>query len=258
MGEVHPLWRPYERPTPEEIRRAQVGERTPVPGGRVEVAAPDPTWPARYDEVARQVRDALGERVLDLQHIGSTSVAGLHAKPVIDLDLTVADSADEASYLPDLEAAGFTLRVREPDWEEHRCLRGADPVCNLHVFSPGAVEPQRTPRLPRLAARARRRPGGVRRAQARPRDATLRLGDGLQRREGRAGLRDLRADLRRRPGAPAHAAAAGLSGYCWVTPVIVTLVAGGPSYPSGLPLVAAFAAFCATLSPAGVSWPNCV
>src|SRR3954452_19496616 len=61
-----------------------------------------------------------------------------------------------------------------------------------------------------------------------------------------------------RPGAPAHAAAAGLSGYCWETPVIVTLVAGGPSYPSGLPLVAAFAAFCATLSPAGVSWPNCV
>jgi len=144
MGEVHPLWRPYERPTPEEIRRVQVGERAPVPGGRVEVAAPDPTWPARYDEVARQVRDALGDRVLDLQHIGSTSVAGLHAKPVIDVDLTVADSADEGSYLPDLVAAGFTLRVREPDWEEHRCLRGADPVSNLHVYSPGAVEPQRT------------------------------------------------------------------------------------------------------------------
>ena len=55
MGEVHPLWRPYETPTPEEIRRAQVGGRTPVPGGLVEVAAPDPTWPARYDELARQV-----------------------------------------------------------------------------------------------------------------------------------------------------------------------------------------------------------
>ena len=127
MGEVHPLWRPYEPPTPEEIRRVQVGGRTPVPGGRVEVAAPDPTWPARYDEVARQVREALGERVLGLQHVGSTSVAGLDAKPVIDVDLTVADSADEASYLPDLETAGFTLRVREPDWEEHRCLRGDGP-----------------------------------------------------------------------------------------------------------------------------------
>jgi GrpB-like predicted nucleotidyltransferase (UPF0157 family) len=79
------------------------------------VAAPDPAWPARYDEVARQVREALGERVLDLQHVGSTSVAGLDAKPVIDLDLTVADSADEASYLPDLETAAFRDGLREHD-----------------------------------------------------------------------------------------------------------------------------------------------
>jgi GrpB-like predicted nucleotidyltransferase (UPF0157 family) len=62
---------------------------------------------------------------------------------VIDADLTVADSADDAAYLPDLEAAGFVLRIREPDWEEHRLLTDGNLTINLHVFSPGAVEPKR-------------------------------------------------------------------------------------------------------------------
>ncbi len=142
-AETHPLWRPYDRPSDEDIAAARVGAAVTVPGGRVEVAPPDPTWAARYDEVAQRVRTALGERVLSLQHVGSTSVPGLDAKPVIDLDLTVPDSGDEASYLPDLERAGFVLRVREPEWEQHRCLRLEDPLANLHVFSPGAIEPQR-------------------------------------------------------------------------------------------------------------------
>lgn len=140
---THPLWRAYDRPTDEEIEAARVGTFAPVPGGHVEVVAPDPTWPARYDEVAALVRSALGERVLDLVHVGSTSVPGLWAKPVIDMDLTVADSGDEPAYLPELEAAGFVLRVREPEWEQHRCLRLESPHSNLHVFSPGAMEPQR-------------------------------------------------------------------------------------------------------------------
>lgn len=143
MRDTHPLWRPYDRPSDEDIAAARVGGRDVVPGNRVQVVAPDPDWPATYDEVARIVREALGERVLALQHVGSTSVPGLWAKPVIDADLTVADSGDEPSYLPDLEASGFVLRVREPEWEQHRCLRLESPVTNLHVFSPGAIEPIR-------------------------------------------------------------------------------------------------------------------
>jgi len=70
-------------------------------------------------------------------------VAGLPAKPIIDISLIVADSADEAAYLPDLERAGFTLVVREPWWQEHRCLTHDAPKCNLHVFGPDAAEPVR-------------------------------------------------------------------------------------------------------------------
>ncbi len=139
---THPLWRPFAPPSTADIAAARVGGDGGT-AARVEVVAPDPQWPARYEVVREQVLSALGDRVLSIEHVGSTSVPGLWAKPVIDVDLTVADSADEAGWLPDLQSAGFVLRVRETDWEEHRCLRGTAPVANLHVFSPGAVEPER-------------------------------------------------------------------------------------------------------------------
>ncbi|WP_244928385.1 GrpB family protein [Nocardioides sp. W7] len=137
--DTHPLWRPYDVPSEEQVAAARV--RTHVPE-RVEVVPPDPAWPAAYDEVRRLVGRALGERVLAIEHVGSTSVPGLHAKPFIDVDLTVADTEREADYLPALEAAGFVLRVREPEWQ-HRVFRMTRPLTTLHVWSPGAQEPQR-------------------------------------------------------------------------------------------------------------------
>lgn len=139
-------------PTTEEITRHHDDE-TPeglsafVPGRKrqvgVAVADPDPAWLGAYAVLAARNRDALGESALDLQHVGSTSVPGLPAKPVLDICLTVADSADEAAWLPPLEAAGFELTVREPWWQEHRCLGCEVPRANLHVFSPDAPEPIR-------------------------------------------------------------------------------------------------------------------
>jgi GrpB-like predicted nucleotidyltransferase (UPF0157 family) len=142
VGQVptHPLWRPYETADLDEVAKVRVGA---PPSRTITVVRYDATWPAAFDDVDRRVRAALGDRVLALDHVGSTAVPGLAAKPVIDVDLTVADSADEAAYLPDLEAAGFALRIREPDWEEHRVLTDAALATNLHVFSPGATEPQR-------------------------------------------------------------------------------------------------------------------
>jgi GrpB-like predicted nucleotidyltransferase (UPF0157 family) len=137
---IHPLWRRYETVDLDEAAKLRVGNPKPR---TVTVIPYDAGWPAAFDDVRRRVLAALGDRVLALDHVGSTSVPGLAAKPVIDVDLTVADSADEAAYVPDLEAAGFELRLREPDWEEHRLLTDRDLTINLHVFSPGAVEPRR-------------------------------------------------------------------------------------------------------------------
>jgi GrpB-like predicted nucleotidyltransferase (UPF0157 family) len=136
---THPLWRPFELADLAEVAKARVGAPPPR---TIEVVPYEPGWPSEFARLSSLVRGALGDRVLALEHVGSTSVPGLVAKPVIDIDLIVADSADEEAYVPALEAAGFTLRIREPDWEEHRLLTVL-PHTNLHVFPPGTPEPQR-------------------------------------------------------------------------------------------------------------------
>ncbi len=100
----------------------------------------DDGWPQVFDGEASRVRVALGELVLLLEHVGSTSVRGLVAKPIIDMVLAVVDSRCEADYLPGLEAAGFVLRVREPGWHEHRMFKGPAADSNLHVFTIGSAE----------------------------------------------------------------------------------------------------------------------
>lgn len=105
----------------------------------------DPTWPALFEQDREGILDALGATALTVEHVGSTSVPGLPAKPVIDVLLLVPDSADEPAYLPALEAAGYTLRIREPDWLEHRVLYrrvedGSPHNVNVHVFSPGRAD----------------------------------------------------------------------------------------------------------------------
>ena len=68
---------------------------------------------------------------------------GLAAKPIIDIALVVADSGDESAYVPALEEVGYRLRLRTPDWEQHRMFKGPDTDVNLHVFSPGSNEVKR-------------------------------------------------------------------------------------------------------------------
>ena len=123
---------------------AVVGAVTPfaVP---VVVVDPDPAWPVGFQQEHDAIRGALGAIALTVEHVGSTSVPGLPAKPVIDVLLLVPDSADEPTYLPALEEAGYTLRIREPDWLEHRVLYrrvedGSPHNVNVHVFSPGRAE----------------------------------------------------------------------------------------------------------------------
>jgi GrpB-like predicted nucleotidyltransferase (UPF0157 family) len=114
-----------------------------VHGRPIELVEYDPAWPGLYQREAGKICAALGDRVLGLEHAGSTSVPRLAAKPIIDIVLTVADSADEDAYVPPLEAAGYALTIREPDWHEHRLLKGTDPTVNLHVFSHGSREVER-------------------------------------------------------------------------------------------------------------------
>jgi GrpB-like predicted nucleotidyltransferase (UPF0157 family) len=125
--------------TEEQIRAHTIGELRPL-SSRIQIVEYDPRWPELFKREAHRIRAALGRRVLRIEHTGSTSVPGLAAKPIVDILLVVADSADEDTYLPALEAAGYILHIREIDWYQHRMFRGPDTEINLHVFSSDCSE----------------------------------------------------------------------------------------------------------------------
>src|SRR5215475_10538430 len=123
----------------EDIRRGTVG---PVMfhNAPIVLAGYNPQWPAMFDREATRIRAALASVAIRVEHVGSTSVPGLAAKPIIDIVLAVPDSADEAAYVPALQQAGYVLHNREPGWLEHRMFKGPDADINLHVFSAGEAE----------------------------------------------------------------------------------------------------------------------
>jgi GrpB-like predicted nucleotidyltransferase (UPF0157 family) len=125
--------------TAEEIRAYTLGELKPLTGPIV-LADYDPEWASSFEREATRIRGILGARVKLLEHAGSTSVVGLPAKPIIDLVLAVSDSGNESSYVPEMELNGYVLRVREPEWFQHRVFKGPDTDINLHVFSVGCSE----------------------------------------------------------------------------------------------------------------------
>ena len=137
-------------PTPEEITRHHDDDGEVVHVGAyptgyvVRIEEPDPAWPQRYAELEEQISSALGDRLLAIQHIGSTSVPGLPAKPIIDIDVAVADPVDESAYVPALESLGLVHWLTEPGWHQHRLFKMlSEPRVHVHVFGPDCPEPVR-------------------------------------------------------------------------------------------------------------------
>ena len=126
----------------EDIQRFRLDKVTPH-NAPITLADYDLDWPAHFAREAARIRATLGGRAVQVEHVGSTSVPGLAAKPIIDILLAVPDSSDEPAYVPALEAAGYVLRIREPDWFEHRLFKGPDTDINLHVFTVSAAETDR-------------------------------------------------------------------------------------------------------------------
>ena len=107
----------------EELQKLTVGELKPH-NAPITIVEYDPSWPDLFEREANRIRSVLGTKALQIEHVGSTSVPGLCAKPIIDMLLVVTNSADEPSYVPVLESSGYTLRIREPEWFEHRLFKG--------------------------------------------------------------------------------------------------------------------------------------
>jgi GrpB-like predicted nucleotidyltransferase (UPF0157 family) len=130
----------------DELEKRVIGGPRPL-SEPIELRDYDASWPDRYAEHAARVSAALGDRTVRIEHVGSTSVPGLAAKPIIDIVLEVPDSAAEAAYVADLEGSGYVLRIREPDWFQHRLFKTARQDVNLHVFSAGCSETERMVRF---------------------------------------------------------------------------------------------------------------
>ena len=125
--------------TEGQSRAPTIEEQQPF-CGRILIVDHDPQWPEIFRREADRIREALGCRVRQIEHTGSTSVPGLAAKPIIDMLLVVANSADEDTYAPALEGIGYVLCIREANWHEHRMFKGPGAGINLHVFSTGCPE----------------------------------------------------------------------------------------------------------------------
>ena len=130
-------------PLSEDYLKAHtIGELKPL-SAPILLVAYDPAWPGRFEHEAERIRRTLGKKALRVEHVGSTSVPGLPAKPIIDVLLVVSASANETEYATSLEGAGYKLHVREPGWYEHRMFKGPENDVNLHVFSLGSPEIER-------------------------------------------------------------------------------------------------------------------
>lgn len=123
---------------PELVERIAFREHEPS----VEIIAPDNAgWAEAFDTLKNRIIAALGDTAVAVHHTGSTSVPDLPAKDIIDIDLVVKNSADEAAYVDKLEQAGFKFTLREPAWHQHRFFYTYNPrAVNLHVWSPDSPE----------------------------------------------------------------------------------------------------------------------
>jgi GrpB-like predicted nucleotidyltransferase (UPF0157 family) len=128
--------------TPEQLAAGPVGA-PPQRWEAIVIEEYDPGWADRFAAAASHLTVVLGRGVRAIEHVGSTSVPGLPAKPIIDIDLILDDTADESRYLPALEGAGYRLVLREPWWYGHRMLVSESADVNLHVWPHDAPEPVR-------------------------------------------------------------------------------------------------------------------
>lgn len=103
----------------------------------IEIVDWTPAWPARFESERLRILGALKGTARRIEHMGSTAVPGLAAKPVVDILVSVADPDDEERFGPALHRAGYEIRVREPG---HRMFRTPERDVHVHVWRSGSQD----------------------------------------------------------------------------------------------------------------------
>lgn len=131
-----------------DVDDSEMWVRSGLPRAPIALIDHDHDWHEQYLQVSELILSVLGPLTLGIEHVGSTSVPGLAAKPIIDIALVVPNPGEETAYRPHLHSIDFELVIREPAWYQHRMFKHIDagtgtsltPMCNLHVFGPRSPE----------------------------------------------------------------------------------------------------------------------
>lgn len=107
-------------------------------GDPIAIVDYDPSWPGQYQAWQREIRAALGTAAARIDHVGSTSVPGLPAKAIIDVQVSVSDLASEDSYVPPLEKLGLQLRSRDAYHRYFRPYPRRPRNVHVHVCAAGS------------------------------------------------------------------------------------------------------------------------
>jgi GrpB-like predicted nucleotidyltransferase (UPF0157 family) len=110
----------------------------------IEIVAYDPSWPALFAAESAQLRRVLAVLpVLAVEHVGSTAVAGLAAKPIIDIHVTVAALSAAAASIAPLEAMGYSFWRDNPDKTSMFFVKGLPPAAALRTHHVHITEPEK-------------------------------------------------------------------------------------------------------------------
>jgi GrpB-like predicted nucleotidyltransferase (UPF0157 family) len=108
------------------------------PGDPIKIAPYDPRWPGRFQTMRARLAEALGGTAMRIDHVGSTSIPGLAAKPIIDIQISVPDVEDEQAYVAPIESLGLALRWAEPGHRYFRPPPGLPRDYQVHVCTIGS------------------------------------------------------------------------------------------------------------------------
>jgi GrpB-like predicted nucleotidyltransferase (UPF0157 family) len=108
-------------------------------GDLIRIVDHDPRWLTRFEQWRQRLSAELGETAIRIEHVGSTSVPGLPAKPIVDIQISVRDLEDEDRYVPQLEKLGNQLRSRD-EWHRYfRPFPGQPRDRHIHVCASGSA-----------------------------------------------------------------------------------------------------------------------
>lgn len=108
-------------------------------GDVIRVVDYDSDWPGRYQQWHAHLREGLAGVAQRIEHVGSTSVPGLAAKPIIDIQVSVVGLCDESRYVARIESLGLQLRSRDDLHRHFRPVPDDPDVVHVHVCGVGSA-----------------------------------------------------------------------------------------------------------------------